>query len=206
MLRTSAAAAAAAAVVPELEGVALELAPGSKSGYRGVSAKAGGYCAVYKGTYVGKKPTAAEAALLYARHKAAAEAAEAAAAGGGDEGEEEADEEAALAAEGWRAEGHEWVGRRVLRYFGKRANKPSPGLITRWQPPDEKEPDALWHMVHDDGDEEDLDEAEVNEAIIDEEDAAKAREADAEAAAAEAEAPAEAEAEAAAEEAAAEEE
>ena len=146
-----------------------------------------------------EEPSPATASGKKKRGKGKGKEAEAEAAPAEADADAEADEAAALpevpadlAAEGWRAEGHEWVGRRVLRYFGKRANKPSPGLITRWQPPDDKEPDALWHMVHDDGDEEDLDEAEVNEAIIDEEDAAKAREAEAEAAeaAAEAEAPA----------------
>ena len=92
----------------------------------------------------------------------AAEAEAAAAAGGGAEADEEADEEAALAAEGWRAEGHKWVGKRVLRYFD--GDKPSAGVIVRWLPADGDD-EALWHMVHEDGDEEDLDEKEVKEAL-----------------------------------------
>ena len=66
------------------------------------------------------------------------------------------------AAEGWRAEGHKWVGKRVLRYFD--GDKPSAGVIVRWLPADGDD-EALWHMVHEDGDEEDLDEKEVKEAL-----------------------------------------
>lgn len=37
----------------------------------------------------------------------------------------------------------------------------SDGVIVGWLPPD-GEDEALWHMVHDDGDEEDLDEYEAH--------------------------------------------
>ena len=38
------------------------------------------------------------------------------------------------------------------------------GLITKWAPASGEDA-AIWHMVHDDGDEEDLDEAEMHAAI-----------------------------------------
>ena len=49
---------------------------------------------------------------------------------------------------------------------GKKAAKTARGVITQWLPPGESadEP-ALFRAVHDDGDEEDLEEAEAEEAI-----------------------------------------
>ena len=57
--------------------------------------------------------------------------------------------------------GHEWVRQRVARRFEGQLVL---GLITKWAPAS-AEDTAMWHMVHDDGDEEDLDEAEMREAI-----------------------------------------
>jgi hypothetical protein len=59
----------------------------------------------------------------------------------------------------WLQEGHEWVGRRMRKIF------PGYGIIDStivgWMPAEEGEGEgesspALWHVVHDDGDEEDL--------------------------------------------------
>jgi ATP-dependent 26S proteasome regulatory subunit len=79
----------------------------------------------------------------------------------------------------WKAVGNRWIGSRVRRYFedfGVWAN----GTITRYLPPEDvsqgnkgggksrKAADsasALWHVEHDDGDEEDLEEFELTEAI-----------------------------------------
>ena len=163
-----AAAAAAAAVVPRGRGCDARARARRQVGVpRRLCGKAGGYCAVYKGTYVGKKPTAAVAALLYATHKAAAEYGGSGGrrrGGGGDEVEEEADfEAAALARGGWRAEGRE-VGRQTGPPLLRRFDKPSAGVIVRRLPADGDD-EALWHMVHEDGDEEELDEKEVKEAL-----------------------------------------
>ena len=79
-----------------------------------------------------------------------------------DEWHDEAwdDERAGGSEEAWEEEGHEWVGARLARDFGK--SKPSIGRIVRWLPAggSDDEP-ALFHMLHDDGDEEDLEEHEV---------------------------------------------
>mmetsp|Transcript_26891 Transcript_26891/g.65297 ORF Transcript_26891/g.65297 Transcript_26891/m.65297 type:complete len:1172 (+) Transcript_26891:268-3783(+) len=58
-------------------------------------------------------------------------------------------------------DGHPWIGLRVTRIFNR---KTSDGTIASWLPPngDDK---ALWHVKHDDGDSEDLDESEAEEAI-----------------------------------------
>eukprot|EP00966_Prymnesium_polylepis_P217947 5043730-Prymnesium_polylepis.1 len=64
--------------------------------------------------------------------------------------------------EEWRIEGHELLGRRVARTFGK--DSTIIGTITRWVPPDGDD-GALFHAVHDDGDEEDLEEEEATQAI-----------------------------------------
>lgn len=66
----------------------------------------------------------------------------------------------------WCNKGHRWMGATVRREYG--ANGYNVGTITKWMPPGEDNPEeeeALWHVVFDDGDEEDLDEAEVEEAI-----------------------------------------
>jgi GNAT superfamily N-acetyltransferase len=87
----------------------------------------------------------------------------------------DADEDAAAdVPEGWRTGGHEWVGRRARRVWELKDDASGvvlsehnhDGNITRWIPADEEAGDqALWHMVHDDGDEEDLDEVEALGAV-----------------------------------------
>ena len=94
----------------------------------------------------------------------------------------------------WLTEGHEWLGRRVMRTFGKKrqryflatikgcarappncASRPSRTLPTgpppdararslrrRWVPEKEEGDLLLFHAVHDDGDEEDLEDFEVS--------------------------------------------
>ena len=61
----------------------------------------------------------------------------------------------------WRTVGHEHVGRMARRFFP--GYPPSDGKIVGWLPRDGDDP-ALWHMVHQD-DEEDLEEGEVVFAI-----------------------------------------
>jgi len=79
-----------------------------------------------------------------------------------DEKEEKGNE---VDLEGWQTEGHDWMLARVRRSFGR--NKVGMGFITRWIPAgeDPEEDPAMWHVVHDDGDEEDLEEAEVLAAL-----------------------------------------
>ncbi|KAL1499104.1 hypothetical protein AB1Y20_013617 [Prymnesium parvum] len=84
------------------------------------------------------------------------------------ESEEESDEDAEAVeetegdeGEEWKTSGHAWVGKRVRRFFEGEA---SDGTITRWLPED-GEDEPLWHMEHDDGDEEDLDEEEARAAV-----------------------------------------
>jgi hypothetical protein len=64
--------------------------------------------------------------------------------------------------EEWQTSGHDWLGRRVRRFFdgGHRAD----GRITKWMPATKEDP-PLFHALHDDGDEEDLEVHEVEEAI-----------------------------------------
>jgi len=63
----------------------------------------------------------------------------------------------------WLDEGHEWLGKRACRIFD---GQPSEGHISLWQPSGPDEDDvALWHMKHDDGDSEDLEEDEVMSAL-----------------------------------------
>eukprot|EP00940_MAST-03C_sp_MAST-3C-sp2_P000547 g547.t1 len=71
----------------------------------------------------------------------------------------------------WKKTGSDRIGKRVLREFQGNAFG---ATITAWSPPlsshetDDSEDDSaipLWHVVHDDGDEEDLDEREVIEAM-----------------------------------------
>jgi hypothetical protein len=58
---------------------------------------------------------------------------------------------------------HEFVGKMVRRFYHGRK---SDGKVVAYLPPDEKEEaQALWHMVHVDGDEEDLELDEVTKAI-----------------------------------------
>ena len=58
--------------------------------------------------------------------------------------------------------GSEWLQRRVATRHGN--GVVSVGTLTKWVPAD-GEDEALWHMAHDDGDGEDLDEAEVEAAL-----------------------------------------
>ena len=61
----------------------------------------------------------------------------------------------------WLITGHEFLGANARRLFdGEGTN----GRIVKWSRATEEDP-PLWHMVHADGDEEDLEEAEVLEAI-----------------------------------------
>ena len=61
----------------------------------------------------------------------------------------------------WVTTGHKWVGKSLTRTF-VRGRKPvkSVARVTKWVPADDEDP-ALWHLVHEDGDEEDLEEFEV---------------------------------------------
>ena len=61
----------------------------------------------------------------------------------------------------WQTSGHEWLGAYVARMFGKRT---AVGRITKWVPPEEED-GALFHVDHLDGDEEDLEDYEVSEAM-----------------------------------------
>ena len=66
--------------------------------------------------------------------------------------------------EGWRDEGHEYLGRRVARPF--EGGLTVVGRITRWLPAGDGEDEPpLFHVDHDDGDEEDLEEYEVIDAF-----------------------------------------
>uniref|UniRef100_A0A7S0P1L2 WHIM2 domain-containing protein n=1 Tax=Calcidiscus leptoporus TaxID=127549 RepID=A0A7S0P1L2_9EUKA len=80
---------------------------------------------------------------------------------------EMAAEEVTNTEEGWMGEGHEYIDRRVLRFFDGAGS--STGKITRWLPADEETGDpALFHVVHDaDGDQEDLEQEEATQAIAD---------------------------------------
>ena len=66
----------------------------------------------------------------------------------------------------WQDQGHAWLdtGTSVLRMFGKIKIR---GTVVAWLPPgaDPEEDPALWHVKHDDGDEEDLDEKEIEAGI-----------------------------------------
>jgi len=66
--------------------------------------------------------------------------------------------------ESWRDEGHEYLGRRVARPF--EGGLTVVGRITRWLPAGDGEDEPpLFHVDHDDGDEEDLEEYEVVDAF-----------------------------------------
>jgi hypothetical protein len=67
----------------------------------------------------------------------------------------------------WQDYGHEWLNKRVVRDYG--ANGSNQGTITKWIPADRKGPEenmALWHVVFDDDDAEDLEKGEVEEALM----------------------------------------
>jgi hypothetical protein len=65
----------------------------------------------------------------------------------------------------WRREGHEWLGRKVRRFFKR--GLIADGLVSKWMPEgaDPKEDFALWHIEHSDGDTEDLEADEVKAAL-----------------------------------------
>ena len=63
----------------------------------------------------------------------------------------------------WLTEGHPFVGKKVRRLFNNVSGAVD-GKITKYLPANGKQP-ALFHMVHDDGDEEDLEYVEAKEAI-----------------------------------------
>jgi hypothetical protein len=71
----------------------------------------------------------------------------------------------------YQTRGSDFIGRKVRRSFGKRVVV---GTIVGWLPP-EGEDIALWHLVHDDGDEEDLEEAEVQDSLVDIEEESKGK-------------------------------
>eukprot|EP00656_Telonema_subtile_P036096 TRINITY_DN40062_c0_g1_i1.p1 TRINITY_DN40062_c0_g1~~TRINITY_DN40062_c0_g1_i1.p1 ORF type:complete len:203 (+),score=69.54 TRINITY_DN40062_c0_g1_i1:137-745(+) len=67
----------------------------------------------------------------------------------------------------WQHTGHLWLNRYVLRDYGADQGT-NQGTITKWVPADPKNPEedpALWHVVFDDGDQEDLEAEEVEEAL-----------------------------------------
>ena len=66
----------------------------------------------------------------------------------------------------WQTTGNTLLGSRVARSFfdSSKQLRFTHGSITKWLPPDEED-EALFHMVHEDGDEEDLNEAELNDAV-----------------------------------------
>eukprot|EP00966_Prymnesium_polylepis_P302382 6985880-Prymnesium_polylepis.1 len=108
---------------------------------------------------------------MQGRHEQLVERLQSAVDADGD-GEAEADDndnggEAEGEAEGdgieWLSSGHELLGARVARPFGKRC---ALGTISKWVDADEAEGDpALFRAEHDDGDEEDLEEEEVRAAV-----------------------------------------
>ena len=62
-------------------------------------------------------------------------------------------DEALKHAEGWSTAGHKWIGEKVRRMFDAEVGGAADGRITAWQAADGEDP-ALWHVVHEDGDEE----------------------------------------------------
>jgi len=77
---------------------------------------------------------------------------------------EEEEEEAKETEDEWKMSGHRWIGQSVPRVIG---GETVFGKVTRWMPAgkDPKEDFAMWHIVHSDGDEEDLEEWEMREAL-----------------------------------------
>ena len=59
----------------------------------------------------------------------------------------------------WRTTGHRWIGIRVLRVQAA-TRTDTCGLITKWSPAQSQD-QALWHMVHDNGTGENLNEQEA---------------------------------------------
>ena len=65
--------------------------------------------------------------------------------------------------DGWLRDGHEWIGQTVRRFFDHRH---ADGKVVSWLPEDtSSRAPALWHVIHTDGDEEDLEEGEMNDAL-----------------------------------------
>ncbi|CAM9326712.1 unnamed protein product [Scytosiphon promiscuus] len=62
----------------------------------------------------------------------------------------------------WLEEGSDYLGKRVRRVFGRRI---AGATVVRWIPKESNHGLALWHLRHDDGDEEDLEEFEVKEGM-----------------------------------------
>ena len=63
----------------------------------------------------------------------------------------------------WRLDGSPWIGKRIRRVFP--GGVTSDAVVQSWLPAGEAAEDfALWHVVHDDGDEEDLEEHELEAA------------------------------------------
>ena len=82
-----------------------------------------------------------------------------------ESGDEASEEDGDGAAGEWLETGHTWLGALVRRFFMTESDVTfSDGEITRWLPAGGGEA-ALWHMVHEDGDEEDLEAAEVRAAM-----------------------------------------
>lgn len=65
--------------------------------------------------------------------------------------------------------GSEYIGKSVKRFFKKKLVL---GRIVSWLPPNEED-EALWHVIHADGDEEDLEEHEVKQFLVSDEEAAR---------------------------------
>jgi hypothetical protein len=84
-----------------------------------------------------------------------------------EEGEREEEEEGEDVE--WQTEGHAWLGKDVIRVYtnNDKEKKERKAIITKWVPAgdDKVEDYAMWHIRHDDGDEEDLEEKEVLEEV-----------------------------------------
>ena len=68
---------------------------------------------------------------------------------------------AAAGSDVWLRTGSAWIGQVCLRYFH---HMPVQGTIVAWMPATDEDP-ALWRLRHEDGDQEDLEEAEVEAGI-----------------------------------------
>ncbi|CAM9440545.1 unnamed protein product [Pylaiella littoralis] len=62
----------------------------------------------------------------------------------------------------WQEEGSDYLGKRVKRVFGRRV---AGATVVKWIPRESNQGLALWHLRHDDGDEEDLEKFEVTEGL-----------------------------------------
>ena len=76
----------------------------------------------------------------------------------------EAERAAASAKSQWLSTGHEFIDKRVRRFFPDHPS--ADGVVKKWRPPTEDEDGTVqFHVEHDDSDEEHLDEAEVKAGI-----------------------------------------